>query len=277
MGTHPKSPSRVASSQRDLAEHLTAHPELIGQEVIDKFHAGSGNLPFLFKVLSIEKALSIQSHPDKKTAEALHAAQPDIYKGMARPSYHDSQGCLTNAVIDSNHKPEMALAITPFQALCGFRPLPEIASYLNNVPELRALLPPAIINAFLAIADSPTPTGPAEKAALRDLFAALMTADEGDIKHQVNLLVARYSAGKTREGEDVDVVKLVLRLDSQFPGDVGIFCPFMLNYVFLQPRDAIFLGAGEPHAYISGGAFPSPLAVLCVSLCDRMYRMYGQL
>ncbi|KAF5316311.1 hypothetical protein D9619_006837 [Psilocybe cf. subviscida] len=247
MGTHPKSPSRVASSHQDLAEHLAAHPELIGQEVIDKFDAGSGNLPFLFKVLSIEKALSIQSHPDKETAVALHAAQPDIYK-------------------DPNHKPEMALAITPFQALCGFRPLPEIASYLNSVPELRALLPRSIIDAFLAIANSPTPTGPTEKAALRDLFAALMTADEGDIMHRVTLLVARYSAGNTREGEDVDVVKLVLRLDSQFPGDVGIFCPFMLNYVFLHPGDAIFLGAGEPHAYISGEC------IECMANSDNVIR-----
>jgi mannose-6-phosphate isomerase len=81
MGTHPNSPSRVRSSGQVLSEYLASHPELIGKEIIDKFDAGNGNLPFLFKVLSIEKALSIQTHPDKQTAERLHAEHPDIYKG----------------------------------------------------------------------------------------------------------------------------------------------------------------------------------------------------
>lgn len=82
MGTHPKSPSRVRSSNELLSDYLANHPELIGQEVTDKFDAANGNLPFLFKVLSIQKALSIQSHPDKQTAEKLHAEHPDIYKGV---------------------------------------------------------------------------------------------------------------------------------------------------------------------------------------------------
>jgi mannose-6-phosphate isomerase len=81
MGTHPKSPSRVLSSNEILSEYLAAHPELLGAHVIDHFKASNGNLPFLFKVLSIEKALSIQTHPDKKTAEKLYVEQPDIYKG----------------------------------------------------------------------------------------------------------------------------------------------------------------------------------------------------
>jgi len=57
----------------------------MGEPVIEKFKddgAREGNLPFLFKVLSIDKALSIQTHPDKKTAEILHKKQPDIYKGL---------------------------------------------------------------------------------------------------------------------------------------------------------------------------------------------------
>ncbi|KAJ6478477.1 mannose-6-phosphate isomerase-like protein [Mycena vitilis] len=101
MGTHPKSPSRVLDSNVALSEHLAAHPELIGKRVADRFDASNGNLPFLFKVLAMEKALSIQTHPDKQTAEVLFAQQPDIYKGP-------------------NHKPEMALALTQFSALCAF-------------------------------------------------------------------------------------------------------------------------------------------------------------
>jgi mannose-6-phosphate isomerase len=81
MGTHPNSPSRVLPSNETLSEYLAAHPELLGDRVIDRFEASNGNLPFLFKVLSIEKALSIQTHPDKKTAEKLHAEHPNVYKG----------------------------------------------------------------------------------------------------------------------------------------------------------------------------------------------------
>lgn len=81
MGTHPSSPSHILPSNEALSEYLAAHPELIGDSVNKHFDSFNGNLPFLFKVLSIEKALSIQSHPDKKTAEKLHAEHPKIYKG----------------------------------------------------------------------------------------------------------------------------------------------------------------------------------------------------
>ncbi|KAJ6561175.1 mannose-6-phosphate isomerase [Mycena vulgaris] len=234
MGTHPKSPSHVLESNAVLSDHLAAHPELIGKRVAGRFDASGGNLPFLFKVLAIEKALSIQTHPDKQTAEVLFAQQPDIYK-------------------DANHKPEMALALTPFAALCGFLPLPKIATYLRTTGELTALIHSWIISDFLISASSANPTGPVEKAALKNLFAALMTTDEAQVKSQLDLLVARYKAGGAKvEGESQDIVDLVLRLDSQFPGDIGIFCAFLLNYVHLKPGEAIFLGAGEPHAYISG-------------------------
>lgn len=144
----------------------------------------------------------------------------------------------------------MALAITPFQALCGFRPLPEIAYFLNSTPEFKALIPPSIIDDFLSISRSTNPTGPVEKAALKNLFASLMTADESIIHDQLDILVKRY---ESEAAQDIDIVQLVLKLNEQFPGDIGIFCPFVLNYIKLDPGKAIFLSAGEPHAYISGG------------------------
>ena len=86
MGTHLSSPSRLLDSptQEKLSDYLAAHPELIGATVTERFKAegaAEGNLPFLFKILAIAKALSIQSHPDKATAERLHAERPDVYKG----------------------------------------------------------------------------------------------------------------------------------------------------------------------------------------------------
>jgi len=71
----------------------------------------------LFKVLSIETALSIQAHPDKKLAEELYQKFPDVYK-------------------DDNHKPEMAIALTPFSALCGFKPFDKMK---NSIEESKVL------------------------------------------------------------------------------------------------------------------------------------------
>ena len=237
MGTHVSSPSRLLSGE-NLADHLANHKELLGDRILTRFSdagAREGNLPFLLKVLAIEKALSIQTHPDKKMAERLHQERPDIYK-------------------DANHKPEMALALTDFEALCGFLPLPQIATYLSSTPEFAALIPTSIVDRFKSLADSATPTGPEEKAALKDLFSAVMTAEKEVFSVQLEKLVQRYQAGGASSHE-AKVKDLVLRVDKQFPADIGTFCAFILNYVQMVPGEAIFLAAGEPHAYISGGAY----------------------
>lgn len=146
----------------------------------------------------------------------------------------------------------MAIALTPFTALCGFLPLPTIATYLSSTPEFAALIPPAIAQKFIEISNSPNPTGPAEKAALKDLFAAVMTAEAALFTTELDKLIQRYTNDGESEAEK-GVTELVLTLYTQFPGDIGIFCVFMLNYVKMNPGEAIFLSAGEPHAYISGG------------------------
>ena len=84
MGTHPTLPSRLAGDKSKplLNEVLCQNPGLLGDEVMKKYGTSKeGSLPFLFKVLSISQALSIQAHPDKKLAERLHAEKPDMYKG----------------------------------------------------------------------------------------------------------------------------------------------------------------------------------------------------
>lgn len=147
----------------------------------------------------------------------------------------------------------MALALTPFRAMCGFRPLPSIASSLKYTSEFATLIPQSIQDTFISLSTSSTPAGPQEKAALRDLFEAVMTANEETFKAQLYTLVERYKKGELREGESQDLADLVIRCNTHFPGDIGLFCAFLLNYVTLEPGEAIFLGAGEPHAYLSGG------------------------
>ena len=81
MGTHVSSPSKVAASGDLLSDHLRQNQDGIGARIINRFSVSDGVLPFLFKVLSVGKALSIQTHPDKATAEKLHSEQPHVYKG----------------------------------------------------------------------------------------------------------------------------------------------------------------------------------------------------
>jgi mannose-6-phosphate isomerase len=96
----------------------------------------------------------------------------------------------------------------------------------------------------------------------------VMMAPEHVFKSQLDNLIRRYES--TGGGQPVvpdELKELVLRLHSQFPGDIGIFCAFFLNYVKLSPGEAIFLGAGEPHAYVSGGAaLPHPPIRLLTAL-----------
>ncbi|KIJ41488.1 hypothetical protein M422DRAFT_255393 [Sphaerobolus stellatus SS14] len=233
MGTHPTVPSHLASTNETLSSYIASSPEsLIGPNVLNAFpSAQKGNLPFLFKILAIGKALSIQAHPHKELAEKLHAERPDLYK-------------------DPNHKPEMAIALTPFTALCGFRPPPQIATFLSVVPEFASLIPPTILTSFQAVSSLP-PSNPELKAALRDVFAALMTAPAEEVKNRLSMLVGRYKSGGWVEEEE-DVKDWAVKLDEQFPSDIGVFCVYVLNIVKLKPGEAIFLGAGEPHAYLEG-------------------------
>jgi len=118
MGTHVSGPAKLKDSGQNLLNWLKENPSSVGLVPSDY---PIDDLPFLFKVLSIRTALSIQSHPDKALAKNLFETRPDIYK-------------------DPNHKPEMAIALTPFEAMCGFRPISEIQHYLGYYPEFANIL-----------------------------------------------------------------------------------------------------------------------------------------
>ncbi|KAG0222550.1 Mannose-6-phosphate isomerase [Mortierella sp. GBA43] len=221
MGTHINGPSTLYESDTTLESVLKTNPQLLTPYLFERYH---GHLPFLFKVLSINKALSIQAHPDRKLAEKLFQERPNTYK-------------------DDNHKPEMAIALTEFEALCGFRPLQEISTALDTWKELRDLVGEDSVTEFRRDSDG--------HRALKTLYGAVMTAEATQVKHQLDLLIARLNAQGTVYAPQ-SIEELVLRIHSQFPGDVGVFSLFFLNYIVLQPGQAIFLAANEPHAYLSG-------------------------
>lgn len=244
-----------------------------------------------------------QAHPDKALAERLHASRPDLYK-------------------DANHKPELACALTPFEAMCGFRAPGEIAAHLRSTPELRAVMGETHAAALeaaaagAAAAAAGTSGGGASdaaalepfKAALKAAFRAIMSQPQETVMLHTTALDRRLSeataghrsrtsssaatsrrsslsgsadaaaaaasaggsgsaalsarsagAGSTgtapaAAAADAPLTAdaVALRLSSQFPNDVGIFAPYLLNLLRLAPGEAVFLGANEPHAYLSG-------------------------
>lgn len=82
MGTHPSNPSKDIATGRTLLELVNENQALLSSAIVERYGL---KLPFLFKVLSIQKALSIQAHPDKKLAERLHSEDPKNYPGISPP------------------------------------------------------------------------------------------------------------------------------------------------------------------------------------------------
>ena len=127
VGAHPDMPS-VLPDGRSLDEAIRTEPgTLLGNGVRERF---GDRLPFLLKVLAADRPLSLQAHPTTAQAEAGYAAEE------AAGVPHDDP---TRTFKDPYHKPELLLAVTTFEALCGFRPLEESLHCLAKLqlPELK--------------------------------------------------------------------------------------------------------------------------------------------
>jgi mannose-6-phosphate isomerase len=218
FGAHPGDPSPVPGTGGTLADLVAADPATaLGPAVAERFDR---QLPFLLKVLAAEKALSIQVHPDLMQARAGFAAEEAAGVDRSAP---------TRNYRDANHKPELICALTPFTALCGFRPVAETRALLAGLalPEL----------AFVAQAlDAPDP--------LRTAFTAVLTHPDP---------APAVAALTTRAAAAADGPLAATRLAAaDFPGDVGVLLTLLLNDVRLEPGEAIYLGAGNVHAYLRG-------------------------
>jgi len=254
MGTHPSLPSKDLQTGRTLLDLVQDNQALMSQEISQRYQ---NKLPFLFKVLSINKALSIQAHPNKKLAEQLHAKDPKNYP-------------------DDNHKPEMTIAVTPFDGLCGFRPLNEISHFLSTVPALRKLVGEEEASRFESTVkgkETSTTDAATNKKALQSVFTSLMNASKDDITSLTKELLKQAqtegdsfagSGGPSNSGSEL--AEVVTRCNSQFPNDIGLFVLFFLNYVKLSPGEAMFLKADDIHAYLSGDI------IECMASSDNVVR-----
>jgi mannose-6-phosphate isomerase len=205
MGAHPGSPSRLAVSGTSLVDAIAADPVgLLGASGVERF---GPRLPFLLKVLAAAQPLSLQAHPTLAQAREAHAA--------GHPSY-----------VDAWHKPEMLVALTDFDALCGFRD-------------------PAVTAADLAALGV---------AGLEETIGALRQDDKAAALHDA----VRGLLGKPDPRLVDEVVaaspgtSLAAELAERYPGDPGVIVAMLLNRITLRPGEAVWMPAGNLHAYLRG-------------------------
>lgn len=227
MGAHPKGPSQVLSDGlwRSLPEVIQESPEeTLGKEVAARF---SNQLPFLFKVLAAAKPLSIQAHPNKEQAGQGFARENEL--GIPLDEPHRNYR-------DDNHKPEIICALTPFWALNSFR---KIGETLRLLEEARV---PGLAEIVSFLRSHPN------RAGLKKFFNHLMTMDSGK---QRKIVEQAVNSAEKRTNEE-PVWTWMIKLNEEYPGDMGVLSPIFLNLVRLEPQQAMYLPAGELHGYLEG-------------------------
>jgi mannose-6-phosphate isomerase len=229
MGAHPTAPSRVWDGHTwvrlDRAIEQDAEG-LLGRETAETFDRV---LPFLFKVLAAEQPLSIQIHPGAESAKA--GFQRENREGVPlddpRRTYKDPF-----------HKPELLCALDRFCVLQGFRPVEETLRMLVRVAGS------SLFKEIQELKEQPNAEG------LRRLFSTLMGLDP---QRREVVTGEAVRCAIQHAGED-EVFSWMARLGETYPGDIGILSPVLMNLVTLSPGEAIYVGAGEVHAYLQGVA-----------------------
>jgi len=230
MGRHADSPSLVSlpSGEMSLGEFIARDPRrYLGEKTAERY----GALPFLFKLLAAEKPLSIQAHPN--LAQAREGFERENKAGLAQDAPNRSYR-------DSNHKPEIICALTPFTGMCGFRSPDEIrrlfSLFLDSAPaSVREGFAP-----LLQALEIPNPT-----TALRNFFEILFTISQELREALTEFILSTHGA----ENCEWELMRNFARL---YPGDPAVIAPLYLNVFRLEPGEAFFLKAGILHAYIHG-------------------------
>jgi len=230
MGAHPSASSGLITEKGELGlyELIKADPFNI---ITEKTFTSFGGLPYLFKILDVKDMLSIQVHPTKE--EAIKGFEAEEAAGIPITAPHRNYK-------DKNHKPEVMVALSDeFWLLHGFRQRAELERMLADTQEFSVLLP-----LF-------------KKEGYKSLYQLVMEMDQEDIDAMLTSLVRkelhRKSEGLlTKNQPGWWVAKLFEGRNEIKNIDRGIFSIYFFNIVKVNKGEAVFQGAGLPHAYLEG-------------------------
>ena len=196
MGTHPNGPSKIIKENKEI---------LLSDEI-------NGQLSYLFKILSINKPLSIQLHPDKAFAEILHKKYPKIYK-------------------DDNHKPELFIALSDFELLFGLVELNKAIEIVKkykecfNLKESEELIKNPSIEKY------------------KNFIERLIFLNKEEYEKILKLIL------ESKESKDNYLIK---KLYDNYGLDSGILISLFMNYLHKKKGEAVFINENIPHSYIYG-------------------------
>ncbi|MDR0641211.1 MAG: mannose-6-phosphate isomerase, class I [Treponema sp.] len=234
MGAHPAAPSMLCAqgTEKSLEQLIAADPS----RYLGKEWAAAGTLPFLFKLLAAARPLSIQAHPGKEQARQGWLRE----NGLGIPPDAPDRNYR-----DDNHKPEIICALSPFTALCGFRPPLEIDSLLSH---FFANAPLSLQSGLAPLRAALANTGEGAMLALRGFLKNLFAVPP-ELRKELTAYALSVPASPEFHGE---IWSLIRRFAELYPEDPGILSPLYLNLLRLEPGEAIYLPAGILHAYVEG-------------------------
>jgi len=227
MGAHPKAPSKVKCNGKwlSLLELIDNNShDILGEKVAQRF---KNRLPYLFKVLAAAKPLSIQAHPSLDQASEGFDRENRLGIPLDAPNRNYK---------DDNHKPECICALTFFWALNGFRKIPDIISLMGKI------CPTGLKKDFDLFRQRPNSRG------LKEFFKAMMIMDRTTQKQIISDAVKNSDPLKDKN----TAYQWIIDLHEEYPSDIGVLSPIVLNLICLEPGQAMFLPAGTLHAYLDG-------------------------
>jgi mannose-6-phosphate isomerase len=230
IGAHPGDPSLLdlGNGAISLAEHISADPGGTLGGIAAEF---GDRLPFLLKVLAAAEPLSLQAHPSAAQAKAGFAAEEAAGIAITSP--------LRNYK-DASHKPELICALTEFHALCGFRDPDRSVALLQELGSKE-------FDRYLTLL-----AGQPDEQGTRALFSSIITMPPAALMPVLDSVLAAC-VERVRAGSDfITEYRTALELGERYPGDPGVLASLLMNRVTLQPGQALYLGAGNLHAYLSG-------------------------
>jgi len=227
MGAHPDDPSSIClpdGSTLPLSTYIRNKPiESLGENIYAEF----GDLPFLFKVLSASMPLSIQVHPNK--AQAQRGFDSENALGLARNSPERNYK-------DRNHKPELAVALSDFSALCGFRPANEAAEMLGGE-----------LCEYFDFSENDA------EASLRRLLGKALSSRDRERTLLENMAMSRARKLATSADRRARIAgETTLMCFEHYPHDPSAISPLFMNVLFFEPGQGLYIPAGVMHAYLKG-------------------------